>query len=243
MATILSSSFFSYPKSLEEENQDTLLIPKKTDNGFILGIADGVGGYAGGKKASSFVVDYLYELNIEKYDVTDIFDELKSKISNLSINDKSLSFAATTFTFCVVNSQGVTIGHCGDCRVYFKVKNKLKQITKDHTQHQILIDKGLYTARQLRKLQGGNVLTTAISEKLNLEYQVIKISLDELPLEDGVLNIFIMSDGAHHFWEERPRFSENTLSSPAKFSASLQRRIESKGAHDDYSLIGLCAHF
>ncbi|WP_023641167.1 hypothetical protein, partial [Dickeya solani] len=88
--------------------------------------------------------------------------------------------AATTLTFCYIDKKGLMVGHCGDSRLYIKAENKLVQITKDQTQHQILIDKGLYTSRQLRNLMGGNVLTSAISAKLDLEYQVIEIPTENL---------------------------------------------------------------
>ncbi|MDE9567333.1 serine/threonine-protein phosphatase, partial [Xenorhabdus bovienii] len=54
---------------------------------------------------------------------------------------------------------------------------------------------------------------------------------------EGVLDLYIMSDGAHHFWEKRPRFSDNTLRNPIRFASSLQKRIEKATPIDDYSLV------
>ncbi|EKN5928650.1 serine/threonine-protein phosphatase [Yersinia enterocolitica] len=245
MINMLSSSIFSFPKDESRENQDAVLCPKKLPNGYLMAVADGVGGYKGGKEASSEVISYLSQLNddIKDVDLDDIFFNMKRNVTSLSSKDGSLYSAATTITFCYVNNDHVIIGHSGDCRLYFKQDKKLKQITKDHTQHQILIDKGMYTARQLKNAPGGNVITTAISAKIVLEYQVICIPKNELPLESGKLTLFIMSDGAHHFWEKRPRFSPNTLASPSRFSSSLQKRIENLGATDDYSLLSACIHF
>jgi len=241
MIRILNSSSFSYSKNGVDENQDSVLPYKKSQEGYVIAVADGVGGYEGGLDASSFAISELEKIDLafQKPDVDNFFHELREKLKELSKNSPKYISAATTLTFCYVGPKGLTIGHCGDSRLYIKSGNKLKQITKDQTQHQILIDKGLYTSRQLRKRMGGNVLTSAISAKLNLEYQVIEIPLENLPLQDGILNIYIMSDGAHYYWEERPRFSENTLGNPAKFASSLQKRVETKGPHDDFSLVCL----
>ncbi|STY59751.1 Uncharacterised protein [Mannheimia haemolytica] len=62
--------------------------------------------------------------------------------------------------------------------------------------------------------------------------------MSELKDENNEVSIYIMSDGAHHFWEHRPRFSEKTTNSIVKFSAALQKRIE-KSPTDDYSLVAV----
>jgi len=226
---------------MENLSQDSILLPQKLAGGYLLSIADGVGGYKGGMEASNLAVRVLSRIDskVEEANVGEIFDSVKNSITQLSAIDKELASAATTLTFCYVDNDGLLIGHSGDCRVYLKEGSKLKQYTKDHTQHQILIDKGLFTSGQLRKLSGGNVLTTAISAKIKLDYQTTFIPRNNLPLENDVLTMYVMSDGAHYFWEERPRFSLNTLSNPNRFASSLLKRIQNKGPHDDYSMIGL----
>ncbi|UNK55640.1 PP2C family protein-serine/threonine phosphatase [Rahnella aceris] len=245
MISMILSSTFSFPKGDKKDNEDSILWPKRLQDGYIMAIADGVGGYEGGKNASHAVISYLSDLenNITQSEIENIFINLKDKVKSLSFDDKKLASAATTITFCYVGENSVLIGHSGDCRLYFKTGAKLTQITKDHTQHQILIDKGIYTARQLKNAPGGNVITTAISGKIELDYQLIEIPKDDLPLENNILTLYIMSDGAHNIWEKRPRFSVNTLSNPSRFSSSLQKRIETLGAMDDYSLVGASIHF
>jgi len=140
-----------------------------------------------------------------------------------------------------VTDEFLYIAHIGDCRLYVKKGIKLIQLTKDHTQHQAYIDDGVFTARQLRHAKGKNILTTAISKTLDLQFDIISTPLGELIDEDGSLTLFIMSDGAHSFWEKRPKFSINTLSEPSRFISSLKKRIESGPPVDDYSVV--CAKF
>jgi protein phosphatase len=215
------------------------MYPIESGNGYLVAIADGVGGYKGGKEASSSVISSLSKLSISEGDIDSTFSFLKTIVNNLSRDDESLRAAATTLTFCHLSKNGITVGHTGDCRLYFRSGHKLVQITKDHTQHQMLIDEGYFTARQLKKAQGKNVITSALSSKIPLSYQSLYIPKDKLPLDKGTIVLYLMSDGAHSHWENRPRFSVSTLESPSKFASSLQKRIETKGPEDDYSLLSV----
>lgn len=243
MIKLLSSSAFSFPKEPVRKNEDSILPPRKLGNGFLLAIADGVGSYAGASNASESAIEYLTSLHPAAFESPDaveqILKQIKDRVSNLSIENTSYYDAATTLTFCYVGEKGITIGHIGDCRVYLKSDRKLLQITKDHTQHQTLIDEGLYKPSELKEASGKNTLTSAISKKINLHFQEIFLSYDEVCAQDGSLSLFIMSDGAYHSWELRPRFLESTLEDPSRFAANLRRRIVRLGPTDDCSLIAL----
>jgi len=239
MEDIVSASFFSYSKEIGSANQDTILPPMMVSGGWLFAIADGLGGYNGGKLASSAVIDFISK-NFENLNpslLSGFFETLKEEVKKLSQFDKNLVNAASTLTLCYIKDDNIQIAHIGDCRLYIKENNKLKQITKDHTQHQSLIDQGIFTARELKYAQGKNILTTAISRTLDLEYEFKSINLNEI--DEKHVNIFIMSDGAHSFWEKRPRFSVSTLEEPSKFSSSLLRRIKNGPPVDDYSLIAI----
>ena len=241
MTAIVSSSVFSMPRNSDKENQDSVLLPTQVEDGFLMAIADGVGGYKGGKEASSTVISCLskQKLKIQSSEIETLFKHFKKTVSELSIDDESLDSAATTLTFCQIDNTELIVGHSGDCRVYIKNGQKLEQITKDHTQHQLLIDNGIYTAKELKHAKGKNIITTAISKTVDLDFQKIVIKISDLPIDNGIFSLYIMSDGAHSFWEQRPRFSANTLANSANFASSLRRRIESKGPVDDYSLIAV----
>ncbi|HHH4768252.1 TPA: serine/threonine-protein phosphatase, partial [Enterobacter hormaechei subsp. xiangfangensis] len=108
-----------------------------------------------------------------------------------------------------------------------------------HTQHQMLIDEGIFSSRQLKNAKGKNLLTTAISKTIELDYNMLQIPLNDLYDDNQNLILIVMSDGAHHFWEKRPRFSVNTLSEPSRFCSSLKKRIENGPPIDDYSVIAV----
>ncbi|CZW09318.1 PP2C family protein-serine/threonine phosphatase [Enterobacter asburiae] len=239
MITLLSSGLFSYAKSSSRTNQDSILAPQCIDNGYLIAVADGVGSYLGAEHASQTAIKYLANLiNASSIqDLDSLFATIKEKISALSDADESYLEAATTLTFAYVNNQGLYIGHVGDCRLYIKKDNKLKQLTKDHTQHQKLLDQKIFNKKELKDMGGKNTLTTAISKVIPLEFQQTFIPASEVFEDNEEATLYILSDGAHHFWDKRPRFSITTLSNPNCFAASLHKRIIRNGPIDDFSLV------
>jgi serine/threonine protein phosphatase PrpC len=243
MISLLSASAFSFPKVPARKNEDSILPPRKINGGFLMAVADGVGSYAGASSASESAIEYLAGLQATDFESSDaiaqIFKKIKLRVSNLAVDNSSYFDAATTLTFCYAGEKGIKIGHVGDCRLYLKSDSKLLQVTKDHTQHQKLIDEGLYRPSELKGAPGKNTLFSAISNNIALNFQEIFIPYDEICAQDGSVNIFIMSDGAYNSWELRPRFLESTLEDPNRFAANLRRRIIRLQPTDDCSLIAV----
>lgn len=229
MLHLISSSTYCFPKELARQNQDHILAPQKYQSGYLFAVADGVGGYKGGEIASQIAIQNLMR------DPQNVFTQSLAEIKALS---EEYSSASTTLTFAYLTEEGLHIGHIGDCRLYIKQGNKLRQKTKDHTTHQRLLDEKIYTKKELKEQPGKNIITTAISTQVEMKPDEFFIPIDELKDENNEVFIYIMSDGAHHFWEHRPRFSDATMQSISRFSAALQKRIE-KAPTDDYSLVAV----
>jgi len=231
--------FFSYPKNYDKGNQDAYVLPLPVGKGFVFAVADGVGSYKGANEVANVVTSAIGSAELE--DAKDIQSTLlfiKGKVDKFAESKPDMINAATTLSYCFIDDNALYIGHVGDTRVYIKKKNKLSLITKDHTQHQKLLDDRIYTKRELRDMPGKNTLTSALSKNLTLQYQSLKLPMSEIMDEEGFVNIFIMSDGAHHFWEQRPRFSEGTLNNPNRFASSLLKRIEKASPIDDHTIVG-----
>ncbi|MNV16177.1 PP2C family protein-serine/threonine phosphatase [Acinetobacter calcoaceticus] len=241
-------SAFSEPRDkflteMNKQNEDSFLVPIKKGNGFLFGVADGLGSYDGAKEASNFVCNYIQdhqEIN-HNYLEYDLKKELKDSF-NTFINNQNSNYikASTTLSFCYIDDSGLSIWHVGDCRVYIKQGNKLLQLTKDHTQYQKLLDKKIYSKKELNELKvSQSTLINAISPFIDLENDYTFIPHNSLKNEYGQnISILIMSDGAYHFWDQRKNFSKITMSDLIKFGNALKRRIENKGPIDDYTLIG-----
>ncbi|MBT3145057.1 protein phosphatase 2C domain-containing protein [Neptunomonas phycophila] len=241
MPNLIESSAFSFPKNQDRKNQDSILAPRRLDDGYLLAVADGVGSYPGGDIASKIAIEYLRKITSKEhlFNTEKVLSEIKDRIIQLSKKNESYLQAATTLTFAFINNDGLKVSHIGDCRVYIKEGERLKQLTKDHTQFQKLVDEKAFTKKYLEGTKARSILTTAISPNVEMKADSFFIPRAELPCESNIFNIYIMSDGAHHFWEKRPRFSPNTMNSISQFSNSFKRRIEKLSPIDDYSYVGL----
>lgn len=234
------SSAFSLAKPEKEKNEDAVLAPIQVDGGFLFAIADGVGSYSGAALASSTAINVLQSIRTksELLDYRSVFEDILNRIALVSTNNSLLERASTTLTYCFLNSDKLYIAHIGDCRAYVKKGKKLKLLTKDHTQHQYYLDHKIFTKSQLKNVKGKGVITTAISQFVEMKPDFYTFDINEISNEsDDSISIYLMSDGSHSFWEASPRFSENTMSSVVSMAASLKRRIERKGPTDDYSLV------
>ena len=201
----------------------------------IIGVADGVGGNAGGKEASIFVVDKLK-------DIQSISDREHFKTEILRINNELLEYAnsipgkekmATTMTAIAMQEDGYSIAHIGNTRLYIAQGSYLKQFTKDHTTYQLLIDRGdVVAADNCNKdeiyacLGGGN--SSLISSLM-----ITNFNNGELP------NAMIFtSDGIHEFIDidtlEELVFSGKSDKEIVEnaFSEALE-----KGSRDDMTMI------
>lgn len=243
MIKLIEASSYSYAKAIDRINQDCILSPRQIDGGFLFAVADGVGSYSGSEKASSLAIDHLSLIKNKDelvYDCSSIFEDIKQKLGGLKHHNPLHGKAATTLTFCYVDSEYIRVGHIGDCRLYIKDGNgRLVQLTKDHTQLQQLVDEKLFTKKFLQDKKVKNILTTAIAMDVSMKYDILQFPLREMLSDDGTVSIYIMSDGAHKFWDFRPRFSQRTMESVTNFATSIKRRIEFFTPMDDYSLVAI----
>jgi protein phosphatase len=146
--------------------------------GYGLLVADGLGGRIGGEVASRTALTKLIELIIETPDwimgfedhdkveavlerMTERFFRIDETLKQQADDDPSLSGMGTTLTAAATLGDDIIIGHIGDSRAYLYRNNVLKQLTRDHTVAQELIDAGLSgadpAARSMR-----HVLTAAL---------------------------------------------------------------------------------
>lgn len=245
MIHVLEVSNFSYPKPMKDENEDFLLLPTYDNrHNLVFAIADGVGSTAGASSASRCAIESVENLiKKDAFSIESALIQAKKDVDALSLTDRNLSKSATTLTVIQITKEEIIIGHTGDCRVYAKLGKKLKQLTKDHTRYQEMIDEGEHPRRKIneRKERLSSVITKAISPQIDLDYDITVTPVSDF-LENGVLLLSVMTDGAYDYWQNRPKFSDSTMSTPSAFTNSLRKRIEKKGPKDDYSCMNIKIH-
>lgn len=200
-----------------------------------IAIADGVGGNAGGREASQFVMKYLAD------NLPAIFDEsvLRGLFSNLN-NDllklgkvNSTPTMATTFTGLFCSGQDTYVVHVGNTRLAILQGEYIKNITKDQTTYQWLLDKQEFEAAEncprssIRGCLGGG--NSAYADIL----EVRKIFTKGLP------NVCIITSDGIHDYVDIDSFEE-VLSSNNETNEKIDKLISIagvNGSEDDKTVI------
>ena len=118
-------------------------------------VADGMGGHAGGDIASAIIAQGVAQAD-RVYDNTDqaaqfVVEALlaaNSKLADTVADHPELKGMGTTFSGIAVTGDLVTLTHIGDSRVYMVSDDRVKQVTKDHTFVQRLVDTGRITPEE-----------------------------------------------------------------------------------------------
>jgi serine/threonine protein phosphatase PrpC len=125
-------------------NQDDILHFYPSPDSFFLGVADGMGGVAGGQIASQTVLQTVesvlrdkFEDDVSPGDLKEILDEAfeaaQASIREITEQDPSLEGMGTTLT-CVLGCDNRFIaGNLGDSRVYYLRDGEIHQVTEDHS--------------------------------------------------------------------------------------------------------------
>jgi PPM family protein phosphatase len=111
---------------------------------WLLAVADGMGGHAGGEVASSLVIESLSSVDAE-VPVAELVGTLEQAVmrANETITrkvheDPRLATMGTTLTALLWSGSQFALGHIGDSRAYLLRDGGLAQLTEDHTLEQML---------------------------------------------------------------------------------------------------------
>jgi protein phosphatase len=146
--------------------------------GHLFLVADGIGGTAGGRRASRLAVETItrFVLNtlpwffrLRRDEEHDLGEELRHALEECQRNVKEAQAAdpdrgkmGTTLTMAYVFWPRLYVVHAGDTRAYLLRGEKLHQITTDHTFARKLVEAGHLTPEQAEQSRWSHVLYNCI---------------------------------------------------------------------------------
>lgn len=146
-------------------NDDSCFYDEKKQ---IMVIADGMGGYSGGRVASAaavriFQTHYL-EVSSETYrdDLKDLFSMCNDEVVEIAKRHSEYHSMGTTLTALCFHENHYYIGHVGDSRAYLLRNGKLYRLTEDHNIAGELLKNGTISQKEMQKHPGKNMLTRVI---------------------------------------------------------------------------------
>ncbi|MGC4107114.1 MAG: protein phosphatase 2C domain-containing protein [Thermomicrobiales bacterium] len=227
-------------------NEDAILVadlPRGADSadaGYVLAVADGMGGLERGEVASKLAIDLVADL-FARDRPADIAAALKQayRRANEAIYAESQKTGdagqmGTTLVSAVIHGKYLTIANVGDSRAYLIRANQLTQITIDHTLVRDQVKDGRISEDQARRSPQRNILTHALGAEPQLDRRLPSIfELDLLP-EDRLL---LCSDGFYDVMQQQDYLdvlgAPDTVDSARELSAIAQKR----GTSDNVSAI------
>jgi serine/threonine protein phosphatase PrpC len=209
------------------------------DNGSLMVVSDGMGGAAAGEVASEMAVTTLPELLLGfPVDVhaceqlNKAVEMANARIWNYAQQDMSLSGMGATLTAVVVRSKCAYIAQVGDSRAYLVRGNQIKQLTKDQSLAQLLLDSGSLDLEQIKSFPQKNVITQAMGTSPTVEAAMTMV---ELCRDDRLI---LCSDGLSNKVEpEEIRDIVQQEDGPVSASRRLTQLANERGGEDNITVI------
>lgn len=223
------------------DNQDAYFAGKITDDSVFAVVCDGMGGANAGNVASELAVRHISEYVIRSYrdgmDMTDTEKTLKNAIvsANISLYDKAvnnteLAGMGTTAVAAFVKDGTAVIAHVGDSRIYL-VNGEIKQLTRDHSVVQSLIESGKITPEDAKVHPRKNVITRALGAE-----EDVAVDSDCINLSNGD-TLLLCSDGLTNFLDDKDIltvFQNNDISAVAE---RLVEEANKNGGGDNITVV------
>ena len=176
-------------------NQDSLLILPGLYG--LFGVADGMGGHKGGDVASNMATLMLSRvLDGAKPDEALLrggIEEVNQMIFQEQLRNPELSGMGTTLTVLWEDTDRLLLGHVGDSRAYVINAKGIRQITRDHSVVQMMVDRGELTPETAKHYPGKNLITRAVGTEMTVLVDIFRQELNRgdflLLCTDGLSNL------------------------------------------------------
>ena len=197
---------------VREHNEDNLLLAdlgtgsrdpatfhEVSPAGLLLAVCDGMGGAAAGEVASQMAVDTVFEMMRRSVPATDrdalaralvrAIEEAGGRIFEGARADRSRRGMGTTSTVAALMDKTLFVGQVGDSRAYILRNGELKQITKDQSLVNQLIEAGQLTEDEAEAFEHSNIILQALGTT-----EQVSVDLTFLELRRGD-RLLMCSDG------------------------------------------------
>ena len=183
-------------------NQDKYNITDLENGAVLLTVCDGMGGANGGSEASRIAISVYTETVSSGYATSALpVDELlrravaaaNTAVFEAAAKDEALNGMGTTLVSALLTPDGnVNVINVGDSRLYHITKEGARQITRDHSYVQYLVDMGQITIKEAKTASIRNIIIRSIGNEPKTDPDLFSLSLSSedylLLCSDGLTN-------------------------------------------------------
>ena len=245
----LNKSMLVQSTSLNLEAQSRLY---GMSHGKLLMVADGIGGHQGGNRASFMAIDLIINQllnsmhwfssseNEEAEREAGFIEDLKKLMQHAHVaiekearEEIGKKGMGTTLTVAYVIWPWMYVLHAGDSRCYLLREGQMRQLTRDHTVSNQLIEKGGMTVEEANNSRWSNVLYNA----LGAGAAEVVPEVHKVALQPGD-TIMLCTDGLYrHVRDDEIRDLLETELEPPESCRSLIDLANFRGGHDNITVV------
>lgn len=192
---------------VRDVNQDQFATLEFEDGSGLAVVCDGMGGPGGGQIASSIAVKTICDEFQKSYRLDEPLEEVKKEITHAvqlanaaifdeGLADRTLMGMGTTAVLAFYRGQRVLIGNIGDSRAYLIRDGQTRQISKDHSIVQQMLDSGSISKLEARNHPQKNIITRALGVEANCDLDIFEVELSEFD------SILLCTDGLSNHLED-----------------------------------------
>jgi len=208
------------------------------ERGSLMIVSDGMGGAAAGEIASEMAVTIIRESIAEMPESMEISERLKSaaetaneRIWNHSQSNIELSGMGATLTAVLAQGTTAYVAQVGDSRAYLVRGNKIKQLTKDQSLAQMLVDSGAIKPEQIDSVPQ-NVIMQALGTQ-----PVVKVAMTAVGLYRNDC-LVICSDGlSNKVTPDELREAAGKTEDLTEACRSLIAKANERGGEDNITVV------
>ena len=201
-----------------KENQDNYRAARLPDDTVWAAVCDGMGGAAAGQLASQMAIDALEDCftalpqlaqGQERAFLLKCLTRANRAVFDESTREASHKGMGTTAVCALVRDGVAHIAHAGDSRAYLYRAGELRQLTRDHSMVQQLVEAGQITSDEAEHHPHKNLITRALGIEPEMQYDYLRENVQDgdvlLLCSDG-LSGFVPDDQLRDILQRTPFF-------------------------------------
>lgn len=203
-------------------------------------VADGMGGHRGGSQAATMVVEGLARHLCSGSRHRSLRSALRSAAKEVNnavcaaatSGDPTTDHMGSTAVILAIRDREVLVGHLGDSRAYIWRGGRLRQVTRDHTWVQQLVDQKLLTEEEARNHPEASVLAHAFGRDSELPIELSP----GLAIREGDA-VLLCSDGLSGYVSDKEIAAVLAQSGdPQQAVTALVEAALATGGHDNITV-------
>jgi PPM family protein phosphatase len=201
-------------------------------------VADGMGGHNAGEVASKLAVETTLEyinadscLNDFEIVLREAIQHSNKKIYEFSKTSVSLNGMGTTITACFIKETKMLVANVGDSRCYIIDESGMRQVTKDHSLVQELVDNGSISAEEAAVHPNKNIMTRALGTAPKVDIDFYEVDLKK------VSKVILCTDGLSNSLSDSEIYQTVVSNTNAEACDQLVNKSKQRGGRDNISVI------